>query len=325
MGFYLNKTFSLSFPNKLIHIMSDTEEVDLLTVPEGWEDPGFKEEEFKSHILVESSFSTLFPKYREKYFKEKWTEIEAIITSHNVKAECDLRTGQGTVTTTRKTKDPQAIFDARDFIKSMARGVDLEVAKRLFTIDQCVEMIKIDSYCQNQDKFKKRRQRLVGQNLKGSEGQTLKALELLTGCYILPQGRTVTVIGKHAGVKAVRRVVVDCMSNKAHPVHHVRRLMIQEELKKNPAMKNESWDRFLPPVHHTSQTKHKKKPRKEKKPYVPFPPAQPASKMDKEIESGEYFLKEEKRMKSLVAPKEKTHVSKETTTTKKRKAEADVH
>ena len=64
-------------------------------------------------------------------------------------------------------------------------------------------MIKIDSYCQNQDKFKKRRQRLVGQNLKGSEGQTLKALELLTGCYILPQGRTVTVIGKHAGVKAV--------------------------------------------------------------------------------------------------------------------------
>ena len=29
-------------------------------------------------------------------------------------------------------------------------------------------------------------------------------------------------------------------------------------------------------------------------------------------------------MKSLVAPKEKTHVSKETTTTKKRKAEADV-
>lgn len=57
----------------------------------------------------------------------------------NVKAECDLRTGQVTVTTTRKTKDPQAIFDARDFIKSMARGVDLEVVS--CSVNESVFMI----------------------------------------------------------------------------------------------------------------------------------------------------------------------------------------
>lgn len=297
---------------------------DFLTIPEGWKDE-YKEEDFKSHLLVESSFSTLFPQYREKYIQQTWNEIRDFLKTQTIKAELDLIKGSMLVKTTIKTRDPMSIINARDYIKVISRGVPFDAAKRIFKDDCACEVIKIDTLQGNQERFKKRRQRLVGK-----DGATLKALELLTDCYILIQGHTVSVLGPHRGLKDIRKVIVDTMKNNIHPVYNIKTLMLKKELAKNPALKNESWDRFLPKFKKTNTTtkKRKSKKRVEKKEYTPFPPPQPMSKMDKEMESGEYFLKEderkrkkkmeqktkqiesmkkntEKRMKSLQAPKEK--------------------
>jgi len=120
----------------------------------------------------------------------------------------------------------------------------------------------------------------------------LKALELLTGCYILVQGNTVSAMGTFKGLKDVRRVVEDCMKN-IHPIYHIKELMIKRELAKDPELKNESWDRFLPQFKKRTLSKRRKPfivNDKTKKVFTPFPPPREKSKIDLQMESGEYFL-----------------------------------
>jgi len=56
--------------------------------------------------------------------------------------------------------------------------------------------------------------------------------------------------------------------------------MIKQELAKDPKLKNESWDRFLPKFKSKNLSK-RYKPHKVRatKPYTPFPPPQPLSKV----------------------------------------------
>ena len=54
--------------------------------------------------------------------------------------------------------------------------------------------------------------------------------------------------------------------------------MIKRELAKDPALKEESWDRFLPKFKKNS-VQQRKKPKKAKKIYTPFPPPQQESKV----------------------------------------------
>ena len=58
--------------------------------------------------------------------------------------------------------------------------------------------------------------------------------------------------------------------------------MIKRELAKDPLLKNESWDRFLPNFKSKNLPKRKQPKRiKKKEEYTPFPPPQPESKVRK--------------------------------------------
>jgi ribosomal RNA assembly protein len=242
-------------------------------------------------LIEQSAFATLFPKYREAYLVSVWPEVRAALKAHGIVAELDVVEGSMTVRTSKSVADPYIVIKARDLIKLLSRSVPFHQAARVLADDTTSDVIKIGGLVANKERFVKRRQRLIGPN-----GATLKAIEILSGCYVLVQGKTVSVIGTFAGLTTVRRIVEDCMRN-VHPIYNIKQLMIKRELAKDPAMAGESWDRFLPKFKKQSEPKRKRAaPAKEKKKaYTPFPVAQAPRKIDLQIESGEYFLSQRQR------------------------------
>ncbi len=281
-----------------------------------WKLEEWKDEDLPDSLLEESSFATLFPKYREKYLRDVWPVVTKALQSYGIDCELNLIEGSMTVRTTRKTKDPYIIMKARDLIKLLARSIPVQQAVKILQDDMQADIVKIGGIVRSKEVFVRRRQRLLG-----PDGATLKALELLTECYILVQGNTVSCMGPFKGLKVVRQVIVDCMNN-IHPVYHIKTLMIKKELAKDPNLAHEDWSRFLP-VYKKKNTSVRKQPKvvREKKPYTPFPPAQTPSKKDLQLESGEYFLNEAQREQKK--KEEKKAAAKEKSLEKKSEREAE--
>ncbi|TWW64985.1 KRR1 small subunit processome component -like protein HIV-1, partial [Takifugu flavidus] len=264
-------------------LLCEVNESELLTVPDGWKEPSFTREDNLHGLLEESSFATLFPKYREAYLKECWPLVEKALADVHIKATMDLIEGSMTVHTTRKTFDPYAIIRARDLIKLLARSVPFEQAVRILQDDIACDIIKIGTLVRNKERFVKRRQRLIG-----PKGSTLKALELLTNCYVMVQGNTVSALGSFSGLKEVRKVVMDTMKN-IHPIYNIKTLMIKRELAKDPELRTQNWERFLPKFRRKNLAK-RREPKKKA--------------VDQELATGEFFLRESvKKRKKMEAIK----------------------
>ena len=84
-----------------------------------------------------------------------------------------------------------------------------------------------------------------------------------------------------------------------HPVYNIKALMIKRELEKDPKLRNENWDRFLPKFKSKNVPRPKKKKLIMKKQKSALPPPIPDSKVDKALSSGEQILKDKFKTKTL--------------------------
>ena len=229
------------------------------------------------------------------------------LKQYGIHIECNYSNSVLTVQTTDKTWDPYAIIKSRDMMRLIARYVPFEQASKVMQDEVFSDIIEIGKtqVARNQVRFIKRRARLIGPN-----GVTLRAIELLTKCYVLVYGRTVCVIGPMQGINTVRNIVLDCMRN-IHPIYALKKLMVMNELQKNEKLKTQRWNRFLPSFRKIKRTGlssdsklngmqknnnsktlaqiKKKMQKKRNKKYTPFPPAPTPSKIDIAMESGEYW------------------------------------
>ena len=247
------------------------------------------------------------------------------------------------VKTTLKTYDPAAILKARDLIKLLARSVPAAQAIKILQDGIACDIIKIRNLISGKEQFVKRRQRILGPG-----GNTIKALQLLTNTYILVHGSTVCVMGPYKGLTEIRRIVEDCLHN-IHPIYRVKQLMVMRELEKDPELAKESWEPYLPKFQKSVQSRRRKPHKitdKSKKTYTPFPPPLQKSKVDLQIESGEYFLgkmakqkaarqgrmekqkekqaeREKMRTQALTAPEEPDVGAEESKKKKKRKKQGE--
>ena len=85
----------------------DSEDID------HWKVEEWKPDHMSGPLLEESSFATLFPKYREKYLREVWPQVTRSLGHHGINCELNLVEGSMTVRTTRKTWDPYIILKVR--------------------------------------------------------------------------------------------------------------------------------------------------------------------------------------------------------------------
>jgi ribosomal RNA assembly protein len=200
----------------------------------------------KNLFICKSIFLIMFPKYQEKKLRESWKIINRILESVKIRSKIDIFSGSIQIWNTKLTRDPFALFNARDFLRLISRGVPFEQAAKIFEDKFNCDIIKICLFGENKKVFLKRRKRLIGKN-----GSTIKAIEMLTQTYLLIQGNTVSCIGQYSNLKQVRKIVEDCMKN-VHPIFHIRLLILKKELTKDVSLKKKSWDKFIPYLSHTS-------------------------------------------------------------------------
>jgi ribosomal RNA assembly protein len=269
----------------------------------------FENSDFKHEFAEVSTELVTYPKYRERYIEQTEKYIKKALGQKKISCVIDMGERTIEVSTNRDTRDPLIFLKAADFIRLVCRGVQIEEAARILEDDYFSEIVEIKSMVKNKERFERRRDRLVG-----PKSQTLKAIEMLTGCYVVVHGKTVSIIGSYRGIEEVKEIVLKCMSN-IHPVYEIKRLIEKRKLEKDEAKHGEDWDRFLPKVKKSSKRSKKViRPRK-----GGMPDNISKRKEDIEMETGEHFInakegsevrrrRREERRKKRTAEEEKYSV-----------------
>ncbi|KAF5140662.1 rna-binding protein [Vairimorpha ceranae] len=201
----------------------------------------FDEKDFKNSFKEINKFLVYYPKYRDKYIEQVSKYI--IKALENKKLSCNIDSVERSIEvfTHTNTRDPFIFVKGCDFIRLVAKNVDVETAMKVLEDEYCGEIIEIRKMVKSEKVFTKRRDRLIGKN-----SMVLKALKMISKCYIYITGKHIGVVGSYDGLTVVKQIVYDCIANNKHPIYEIKKLIVKNQLGEDKEMENEDWKRHIP-------------------------------------------------------------------------------
>lgn len=143
-------------------------------------------------------------KSRENDLQEAWPVVEGALGPFGISCNLNLAERSMNVSTTLWTKDPYIIVKARDLTKLLSRSVPVDQAIKILEDEMQCDIIEIGGLVQSKKQLDKRKLLLLGPN-----SATVKAIGILTRCYLLIKGRTVSVMGLFNNLEKVRSIIED--------------------------------------------------------------------------------------------------------------------
>ena len=131
------------------------------------------------------------------------------------KIEVDSETGEVFITSTKETKDPLAVWKARDVVLAIGRGFSPERAFRLFNEGETLEIVNLTDIVVGNEKnaLPRVRGRIIGRR-----GRTREIIEKMSGADVSVYGKTVAIIGNPIQVEVARTAIEKLAKGSPHGV-----------------------------------------------------------------------------------------------------------
>ncbi|EEB74335.1 KH domain-containing protein [Thermococcus sp. AM4] len=131
------------------------------------------------------------------------------------KIEVDSETGEVFITSTKETKDPLAVWKARDVVLAIGRGFSPERAFRLFNEGETLEIVNLTDIVVGNEKnaLPRVRGRIIGRR-----GRTREIIEEMSGADVSVYGKTVAIIGNPIQVEVARTAIEKLAKGSPHGV-----------------------------------------------------------------------------------------------------------
>ncbi|HIQ39484.1 MAG TPA: RNA-processing protein [Methanothermococcus okinawensis] len=119
--------------------------------------------------------------------------------------------GEVTISSTKDTKDPLALWKGRDIVKAIGRGFNPEKALKLLSDDYVLEIIDISDYANTSNALRRLKGRVIG-----SGGKSRRYIEDLTDTYVSVYGKTVAILGEYESVQVAKEAVYMILRGSSH-------------------------------------------------------------------------------------------------------------
>ena len=140
----------------------------------------------------------------------------------NVKIVVDSNIGLVTIS----GEDNINVYDAKNIIQAIARGVNPEIAMSLLNEENCFESINLIDYAKkSKSKLLRIKSRVIG-----TKGRARRYIEQLTRCNISVYGKTVSIIGAVEDANIARRGIEHLLRGSKHSNVY---LWIEKQIRKD--------------------------------------------------------------------------------------------